>query len=395
MKKIISSFLMTLLFMGTLTLTACGSSGTEASRKDAEDILVKAEQTDVPIQWEELVCEGSMELSYATQFTVDYYGIYQLITIADTDRFLLIPEGKEAPENIPEDIVVLQQPIRNAYVASSSVMDFFISLDSVPAARLSGTKENAWYLEEAREAMRRGELLYAGKYSTPDYELIISEGCELAIENTMIYHTPEVKEQLEKLGVPVLVEHSSLESHPLGRLEWMKLYGVLLGKESRAVEEFDRQLAGVKPLLEQENTGRTVAFFYITGNGAVNVRKTQDYVAKMIELAGGSYVFSHLDEEEENALATMNIQMEEFYAAAKDADYLIYNTTVDVGLDSLEELLDKSDLFQDFRAVREGHVYSTGRNFFQETTGVGQFVQELHSILMDEAEETYYLQRLE
>ena len=39
----------------------------------------------------------------------------------------------------------------------------------------------------------------------------------------MIYHTPEVKEQLEDFGVPVLVERSSYENHPLGRMEWIKL----------------------------------------------------------------------------------------------------------------------------------------------------------------------------
>ena len=47
----------------------------------------------------------------------------------------------------------------------------------------------------------------------------------------MIYHKPEVQEKLEQFGIPVLVEHSSYESHPLGRTEWLKLYGVLLGKE--------------------------------------------------------------------------------------------------------------------------------------------------------------------
>ena len=48
----------------------------------------------------------------------------------------------------------------------------------------------------------------------------------------MIYHSPEVKEQLEKLGVPVLVERSSYEQDPLGRMEWVKVYGALVGKLS-------------------------------------------------------------------------------------------------------------------------------------------------------------------
>ena len=47
-------------------------------------------------------------------------------------------------------------------------------------------------------------MIYAGKYNAPDYELILNEGCNLAIESTMIYHCPQVKEQLEKAGCPIL-----------------------------------------------------------------------------------------------------------------------------------------------------------------------------------------------
>ena len=92
-------------------------------------------------------------------------------------------------------------------------MDLVRQIDAMSDIRLSGTKEDGWYVEEAREAMEEGDILYAGKYSTPDYELILDEGCNLAIENTMIYHNPEVKEKLEELGFPVLVERSSYESH--------------------------------------------------------------------------------------------------------------------------------------------------------------------------------------
>mgnify|MGYP000376370697 CR=1 FL=1 len=59
--------------------------------------------------------------------------------------------------------------------------------------------------------METGDILYAGKYSTPDYEKIVEQNCGLAIENTMILHTPEVKEQLEKFGIHVLVDYSSYE----------------------------------------------------------------------------------------------------------------------------------------------------------------------------------------
>ena len=47
-----------------------------------------------------------MELNYATQYSVDEYGGYKMITIVDGGRFLLIPEGAAVPLNIPEDVTV-------------------------------------------------------------------------------------------------------------------------------------------------------------------------------------------------------------------------------------------------------------------------------------------------
>ena len=80
-------------------------------------------------------------------------------------------------------------------------MDDFIHLDAMDLIALSGTKDTGWYLPEARTAMEEGKIAYTGKYSAPDYEKILSSSGELAVESTMIYHTPEVKEQLERLGI--------------------------------------------------------------------------------------------------------------------------------------------------------------------------------------------------
>ena len=74
----------------------------------------------------------------------------------------------------------------------------------------------------------------------------------------------EATEQLEKFGVPVLVERSSYESGPLARMEWLKLYGILLNKTEMAEEVFRQKVEQVAPILEQENTGKTAAFFSIT-----------------------------------------------------------------------------------------------------------------------------------
>ena len=345
-----------------------------------------------------LTYESSLDLTYAQQFSVDYYeGGYALINITDSGEFLVVPEDAKVPEGLPSDITVLQQPLDHIYLVATSAMDLFRAIDAIGNLRLSGTDTDGWYIEEAKEAMENGDMIYAGKYSAPDYETILAEDCDLAVESTMIYHSPEVKEKLESFGIPVLVERSSYESHPLGRTEWMKLYAVLLGKEDLAQKFFEDQEEALSEVTGQENTGKTVAFFYINSNGIVNVRKSSDYVPKMIEMAGGKYVFSDLGSDEDTALSTINMQMEDFYAGAKDADYIIYNSTIDGELKTLDELLTKSPLLSDFKAVKEGHVWCTGKNLFQETTGLGTMITDMHRIFTEEdvPDELTYMHRLQ
>jgi iron complex transport system substrate-binding protein len=339
---------------------------------------------------------GSMELTYAEQFSVDYYADGSaLISIVGAERpYLLLADGATAETE--QDVVVLHGPVERVYLAASSAMDDFRQLDALDTIALTSTKAADWSLPVVQQALEEGTIRYAGKYSAPDYELILSEGCDLAIESTMIYHSPETQERLEALGIPVLVERSSYETHPLGRLEWIKLYGLLTGHLQQAEDYFAQQVAKLEAVETQQPTGKTVAFFYISTSGYAVVRKSGDYVAKMIELAGGTYLFSDLTGEE-NALSTQNMQLEQFYAYAQDADYLIYNSAIDGELQTVDQLLEKCPLLADCRAVQEGNVWCTGKNMFQETTGIGDMIADLHAIVSDEAEEQEqltYLHRL-
>ena len=330
-----------------------------------------------------LTVESSYPLQYAKQFAVDECtGGYELITIADS-QYLVVPQGAAVPEDLPQGTTVLQQPIENIYLVSTSVMDPIISLGALDSIALSGTKADGWYLPEAKAAMQAGQIAYAGKYSAPDYETILASGCGLAIENTMIYHTPEVKEQLEKFGIPVLVERSSYETDPLARMEWVKLYGILLGRTEEAERVFDDAVQRIAPLLDEEPTGKTAAFFSITSNNLATVRKGGDYVAKMIGLAGGSYVFADLTDSGNN-LATVNISLEDFYAGARDADVLLYNSTIEGELRTMDELLAKCPMLADFKAVQSGSVWCTSQSLFQQSMELPELILDMNRVFTED-----------
>ena len=363
--KITRNQFLKLIPAATLVLSGCGS---------------KTE----PANTESLVFSHHYQLDYAQQFTADCYeGGYTMVSIPDSgQKFLVVPQDAAEVDDLPADVTVLRQPVENIYLVSTSVMDLILHLDALDSVTLSGTRAEGWYLPEAKQAMEEGRIAYAGKYSAPDYEQILAANCSLAIENTMILHTPEVKEQLEHFGIPVLVERSSYESGPLERMEWIKLYGILLGKEDTAEQVFAAQEAAIAPLLDQEPTGKSCAFFSLSSNNLATVRKGSDYVAKMIEMAGGAYVFSDLTDNG-NSLATMNLPLEDFYAGAKDADVLIYNSAIEGTIASVSQLTEKFPLLSEFKAVQNGQVWCTSQSLFQQSMALADLILDMNKVFTE------------
>ena len=368
------------------------SAGTDVTKDKTKDT---ADKTKKAPEIEGLTYESTMDLTYATEFDVYYYKDgYKLIDVHEDKQYLIVPEGEEEPENLADDIVVIQQPTENIYMAATASMSLFDAIGGIDKVKFSGLEASGWYVESAKEAMESGAMTFAGKYSEPDYETLVDGDCDLAIESTMILHTPKVQEMIEDLGIPVFVDYSSYESHPLGRTEWIKLYGALLNKEEEADTFFDQQAQVIEKLKDFTNTEKTVAFFYINTSGSPVVRNPKDYISSMIEIAGGRNAFADL--QDDSGKTSVAITMEEFYNTASDADYLIYNGTIDGQVNSISELEAKNELFSEFKAVKDGNVWYTGKNLYQATDTVGELIKDMHLMLTDgDASQMTFLEKME
>lgn len=362
-----------------LFFTACGKTGGIPDKPREINGLKFTERTT---------------LQYANQFAIDRYDDGYSVIYTPDSAYMLVPENKATPESLTKDMKIINTPIDNVYLTATAAMGLFDALGEGQAVRFSGAKAEDWYIDYAKKAMQNGGMLYAGKYREPDYELLLSEGCKLSIQSTMIGHSPDVKEKLEELGITVFVDYSSYESHPLGRSEWIKVYAEMLGQYDKACELFDEQTQYLKHI-GTDSTGKTAVFFYINNSGQAVTRKSGDYVTKMIEIAGGEHAFKTHGEGQTSSSVTM--EMEKFYSTAKDADFIIYNSTIGGEISSVDELIAKNNLIKDFKAVKEGRVWCTRNNLFQETMKTGAIISDFNAIFTDNTayNPPQYLYRLE
>ena len=328
-----------------------------------------------------LTVTGSLELEYATQFQVDFCeGGYNLITNGDGARFLTIPEGAEVPADLPEDIVTLQMPLSNLLISSTPTVSLINAIGALDAVATTTQEYDGWYIDEVKAAMDAGTLSYIGSYKEPDFEVLTANPPPFAVFSTMIDSVPEVGEKLTEIGIPYMRDCSTYENHPLGRMEWIKLYGVLLGKEDEAQAHYEAQKALVESI-GAESTGKTVAMFYITSKGDLYTRRAGDYMVKMLELAGGEYVLPELEPDKSG---TQKIEAEEFYAGAGEADYIVYIWSMGGKPETMDDFLARSEILADFKAVKEGNVWFTTPDYFQISDTLGAMILDFNKMLTNE-----------
>ncbi|MBR4203854.1 MAG: ABC transporter substrate-binding protein [Clostridia bacterium] len=388
MKLRILSLLLALLML-TAVLSACGEkneTGDASANAQTNAETKNDEGAEEAAQGEEnydgkLVLDHSMELKYAKFFSVDYYkGGYKIAKVQNApDNFsvmLIVPEGMSVPEDAPENAVVLRQPVKNILVSSTPVTSLINAVGALDAISLTTYDVDSWYIDDVKKALTDNKLTYIGDYKTPDYEKIVAQGTTFAFFSTML--TDDVKAQLTSLGVDVVLDQSAQEEHPLGRVEWAKLYGAIFNKEEAAEEVFNTQDQYVEELLKAEKTGKSVAMFYITSKGVLYARNADDYMAKMLEIAGGEYALSDVGVGE---AGTAKMELEAFYDKAKDADYIIYIWSMGGKPETMDAFLERAAILSDMKAVQNGNVWCTTPDYFQIQNTIGSMINDIHLML--------------
>lgn len=346
MKKILlSAYIVTWV----LLLSACGG-GSKTSSLQAEGDTVR--------------------MKYSSLLQIVKHADYTVVTIRnpwDTLKvlhtYLLADREKPLPEHLPEGTVV-RTPLQKSVIYSSVHCSLWSELDELKG--IGGVCGLEYIkLPQIQEGCRNGSIVNVGNSMNPDIERIIDLRPDAILlspfENSGGYG------RVGKLNIPIIECADYMETSALGRAEWMRLYGLLLGKEAQADSLFagiEKEYLTLTQQVKSQNLKRPTVISEMKNSSAWYIPGGNSTMGRLYQDAGADYVFAYLSNS-----GSVPLAFETVFDRGGNADiWLIkYNQPQDKTYSELER--DYAP-YARFKAFQDRKVYGCNTNrvpFYEES----------------------------
>lgn len=346
MKKILlSAYIVTWV----LLLSACGG-GSKTSSLQAEGDTVR--------------------MKYSSLLQIVKHADYTVVTIRnpwDTLKvlhtYLLADREKPLPEHLPEGTVV-RTPLQKSVIYSSVHCSLWSELDELKG--IGGVCGLEYIkLPQIQEGCRNGSIVNVGNSMNPDIERIIDLRPDAILlspfENSGGYG------RVGKLNIPIIECADYMETSALGRAEWMRLYGLLLGKEAQADSLFagiEKEYLTLTQQVKSQNLKRPTVISEMKNSSAWYIPGGNSTMGRLYQDAGADYVFAYLSNSGSVPLAFETVFDRGGYA---DIWLIKYNQPQDKTYSELER--DYAP-YARFKAFQDRKVYGCNTNhvpFYEES----------------------------
>ncbi len=240
-------------------------------------------------------------------------------------------------------------PFTSIVAENSAAIAYLNELEALNAIK-GVVDANYIYNENIKQKIANKSVLEVGNNSELFLETILKLKPQLVIGNSNPAFA-KFHQQLENNGIKVLYIDEYKENNPLGRLEYLKLFGLLVNKEDLAekqVEKIANNYDSIKQIIQTNGKGN-VKTLLNTMYGDIWYLPTGNLLqAKIIDDAKGNYIFK-----QNTGDASLNLTFEEVYLQGKNANYWL-NTN----FSSLNQIKASNPNYIWFNAYKLGNVYN-------------------------------------
>ena len=294
---------------------------------------------------------GTSLILKAERFSIARNDSFTLVTIFDpwqgaddvSHLYYLVERGKNAPIEADPSLII-PVPVRKIICMSSTHVAMVSALgEQETIAGISGT--NYIYDDFLKSRADSGYIREVGYDSEINEEVILKTDPDLIMMYGIGIESAGYVGKISDLGIKIMFDADYLETDPLGKAEWIKVFGALYCKEKLANSIFDvtaRSYNDIKTFISKNIATRPSVLLGLPFRDTWFISPGNSYISTLISDAGGKYLW----EDRKSSVSIPN-SLESVYIKSLDAEYWLNpgNATSKRDIASLEPRLEKIPCF--------------------------------------------------
>ena len=252
----------------------------------------------------------------------------------------------DSDESIPSNTIT--RPLKRVIVYSTVHANIIKELGHLSAVK--GVCDPQYFtIPEIIEGVNNGSIVNVGSSASPNIERIIALSPDAIIVSP--YQDSQFKD-IEKLGITVVQCADYMETSPLGRAEWIKLFGELFGEQEKADNIYNNVLTEYNQLkqLAAQSQHKTKALSENIINGTWYVPGGDSYMAQLFADAGSTYAWSDV-----HTTGSIPLDMAQVLEKSHDADVWLIKSLESSF--SYTKLKAQNALNSEFKAFKQKNIY--------------------------------------
>lgn len=343
--------------------------------------------------------EVKNSINYAKFIEIYDFNTYKKLIIKskvqkESHEYYLVDKSKPLPKFLIDNKNVIRTPIEKIVVTSTTHIAM-LELLNLENNLIAFPQTYFISSEKTRKRIKNGFVKELGNVQQMNTELIVTAQPD-AIISFEITGSNKVLHELQNKGYVILVNNDWLEATPLGRAEWLHLFGALFNKEEKANQIFNTIESNYNEakLIASKATKKPTILSGIIYNDVWNMPAGKSFEAQLLKDANTSYLWKNTTD-----TGSLLVSVEVVLDKGKDADIWI-----SPGIYTNYAALEQSNiLYTHLKPFKNKQVYSyahlkgeTGGYLYFETAPtrpdlvLKDLIKIAHPELMRHYEFTFY-----
>jgi iron complex transport system substrate-binding protein len=279
-----------------------------------------------------LLLKADSGTQYARRFNIEKKEGYSILTIINpwqgaidvNQIYYLVKRGDKIPAGVDSSLIIYV-PVERIICMSTTYLAMISALGEEESVKgISG--DDLIFNESIKEKVKKGEVADVGYEDNLNKELVIQIAPDLIMVYGIGSEATGYLSKIRELGFTVLFNADYLETDPLGKAEWIKVFGALFCKEKQANDLFfsiSKEYNTLKSMIREKSQNRPSVLLGLPWKDTWFISPGNSYVCALISDAGGSYLWQDVVSD-----ISMPFGIENVYMKALDADFWLNIGTV-------------------------------------------------------------------